>query len=153
MGTGIQDCLGHLGTGVATNTCCTLTWGIDFLSPAKKPSMSGTWGTIELGVVWLCWATVAGGSTPSRWASSCLSMLGLCSMATGAAPGGTSGTSGGSVWGTLLRAAEGVPLAFFFFGIGPAVSVSAFLFLFFFLSPFSFFSGGASEVTDPGSSP
>ena len=140
MGTGTQDCLGHLGKGVATNTCHAPAWGIDFLSPAKKPPMSGTWGAIELGTVWLCWATVAGGSTSSRWASSCSSMLDLCSTATEAAPGGTSSTGSSSALGTLPRAAEGVPLAFIFFGISPAASVSAFLF-FFFLSPFCFFSG------------
>ena len=82
-----------------------------------------------------------------------LTMLGLCSTATRAAPGGTSGTGSSSALGTLPRAAEGVPLAFFFFGISPAVSVSTFLFFFFFLSPFCFFSGGALEVMDPGSSP
>ena len=138
---------------MATNTCHALAWGIDYLSLAKKPPMSGTWGAVELGAVWLCWATVAGGSMLSRWASSCSSMLDLCSTATRAAPGGSSGTGSSSASGALPRAAEGVPLAFFFFGISPAASVSAFLFFFFFLSPFCFFSGGASEVMDPGSSP
>ena len=117
MGTGIQDCLGHLRTGVATNTCRALAWGIDFLSLAKKPPMSGTWGAIELGVVRLCWATVARGSAPSRWASSCSSMLGLCSTATGAAPGGTSGTSGGSTSGTLPRWLRGSPWPFSSLGL------------------------------------
>ena len=153
MGIGTQDCLDHLRTGVATNTCCAPAQGIDFLSLAKKPPMSMAWGTVELDSVWLGQATVARGSAQSRWASSCSSMLDLCFTATGAASGGTSGTSGSFTLGTLLRAAEGVPLAFFFFGISPAASVSTFLFFFYFLSPFCFFSRGASKVTDPGSLP
>ena len=153
MGTGTQDCLGHLRKGVATNNYFALAWGIDFLSLVKKPLMSGTWGTIKLDAVWLGLETVAGGSVLSRWASSCSSIPDLCSMATGVAPGGTSSTSNSSTSDTLPRVAEGVRLAFFFLRISPAASAFAFLFFFYFLSSFCFFSGGGLEVTDPGSFP
>ena len=40
-GTSIQVCLGRLRTGVITTICRVLAHGIDYLSPAKNPPMSG----------------------------------------------------------------------------------------------------------------
>ena len=150
---GSRTAWAHLGTGVATNTCRTLARGMDFLILAKKPPMSGAWGAIELDTVWLGWATVARGSAPSRWASSCSSMLDLCSTAIGAAPGVTSGTSGSSKSGAFPRVAEGVPLVLFFFRISPAESVSAFLFFFFFFPPSPFTPGLVQKLQTQGHRP
>ena len=151
--TGIQVCLSRLGRGVATITCHTLPQGMDSLSLVRKLPNSRAWGAIELDMVWLGWATWAGGSVPSRWASSCSSMFNLCSMDTGAASCGTSGTSGSSASGTFPRVAWGVPFVFFFFGAHSAESASTSFFFFFFLSFFGFFSRGGSEAADPGSPP
>ena len=104
-------------------------------------------------MVWLCWVTVVRGFMPSKWASSFSSKLVLCSTTGGAAPGGISGTGSGSASGTLPRAADGILLTFFPFGIGSSASASACLFFFFFLSPFYFFSRGGSDVVGSGSSP
>ena len=151
--TGIQVCLDRLGTGVVTTACRVPACGIDFPSLAKKPPMSAPWGAIVLAVVWLCWTTVARGSVPSRWASSCLSKLVFCSTAVRAAPSSTSGAGGGSASGALPRVADGVPLAFFSLGIRSSAFASTCLFFFFFPSPFCFFCRGGSEVMGSGSSP
>ena len=71
---------------------------------------------------------------PSRWASSCSSKLVLRSTAIGADPGGTPGTGSGSASGALLRAANGVHFAFFFFGICSSASACLPLLLFLSLS-------------------